>query len=98
MTQGLPQLVRGDGSRVFDAAGQAWTDLGISFGAVFLGHSHAPVVEALQSQAGRIVACGRHSGEWDAPLRDALQAILPSGMVPGPLVSTGMKAAEPSES
>ena len=94
MSAAIPELVRGEGSRVSDAAGRSWLDLGISFGAVFLGHGHAPVVEALQSQAARIGACGRHPGEWDGPLHDALQSVLPSGMAPGPLVSTGMEAAE----
>ncbi|HEY7425650.1 MAG TPA: aminotransferase class III-fold pyridoxal phosphate-dependent enzyme [Gemmataceae bacterium] len=44
-------LVRGEGSRVYDAAGHEYLDYMLGSGPLLLGHSHPAVVEAVQRQA-----------------------------------------------
>src|SRR5262245_21659417 len=44
-------LVRGEGSRVHDAAGREYLDYMLGSGPLLLGHAHPAVVEAVQRQA-----------------------------------------------
>jgi glutamate-1-semialdehyde 2,1-aminomutase len=44
-------LVRGEGSRVYDAAGREYLDYMLGSGPLLLGHAHPAVVEAVQGQA-----------------------------------------------
>jgi glutamate-1-semialdehyde 2,1-aminomutase len=44
-------MVRGRGSRVFDAAGKEYLDYMLGSGPLLLGHAHPEVVEAVQRQA-----------------------------------------------
>ncbi|MEV4315592.1 aminotransferase class III-fold pyridoxal phosphate-dependent enzyme [Actinocrispum sp. NPDC049592] len=47
-TDGTPlRLVRGDGARVFDEAGDDWIDFDNARGSVLLGHGHPSVAEAV---------------------------------------------------
>lgn len=48
-------LVRGEGSRVWDAAGREYLDLFPGWGVNGLGHCHPRVVEAIRQQAGKIL-------------------------------------------
>ena len=48
-------LVRGEGSRVWDADGQSYLDLFPGWGCNLLGHCPAPVVEAVQKQMGKLI-------------------------------------------
>ncbi len=45
-------LVRGEGVRVWDAAGRQFTDFTMGWGSVLLGHAHPAVVEAVRQRAG----------------------------------------------
>ena len=52
----LPVVVaRGEGSRVWDAEGREYLDLFPGWGVSLLGHCPAAVVEALRTQAGRLL-------------------------------------------
>jgi glutamate-1-semialdehyde 2,1-aminomutase len=44
-------LVRGEGSRVYDAAGREYLDHMLGSGPLLLGHAHPVVVAAVQRQA-----------------------------------------------
>jgi glutamate-1-semialdehyde 2,1-aminomutase len=47
-----PFIVRGSGSRVWDADGREYIDLVCSWGPLILGHAHPDVVRAIADQAG----------------------------------------------
>jgi acetylornithine/LysW-gamma-L-lysine aminotransferase len=49
------ELVRGQGARVWDAAGREYLDLGGAHGWAALGHSHPAVTRAIQEQASTLV-------------------------------------------
>jgi acetylornithine/succinyldiaminopimelate/putrescine aminotransferase len=87
-------LRRGRGSVVQAADGQELIDLELGFGAAFLGHGHPAVVAALQAQATQLVSCGRHATERTVAVEHLLAALLPAGMRPGGLGSTGMEMCE----
>lgn len=96
MTQGLEPLVlsRGSGSLVHTQDGRTLVDLAMGFGAVFLGHAHPVVTKALQEQAARLLHSGRHPTPGKARVEALLSALLPTGLRPGGLYSTGMEVAE----
>ncbi len=48
-------LVRGEGRRVWDAAGKSYLDLYAGIAVTALGHSHPDVVAAISEQAGRLM-------------------------------------------
>ena len=87
-------LTQGAGSLVQTTDGRTLVDLELGFGAAFLGHSHPQVTAALQSQAGQLLSCGRNATSRSAQVDALLAAMLPAGMRPGGLCSTGMEAAE----
>lgn len=51
-------IVRGEGSRVFDADGKAYIDLFAGFGGTILGHCHPALVGAITTQANTLWAVG----------------------------------------
>lgn len=89
-----PILASGLGSMVSDTAGREWIDLMSGFGAVFLGHAHAPLVEALKAQSTSLWACGRLPVEGQDEVDALLLGVLPTRMRLAGLLSTGMEAAE----
>ena len=51
-------LVRGEGSRLWDADGKEYIDLFAGFGGTILGHAHLALVAAVTQQAGAVWATG----------------------------------------
>ena len=51
-------LVSGRGSRVLDVDGAEYVDLTAGWGVTCIGHCHPELVEAISSQAGRLMFCG----------------------------------------
>ncbi|HEY4328987.1 MAG TPA: acetylornithine/succinylornithine family transaminase [Phycisphaerae bacterium] len=51
-------LVRGEGSRLWDADGKEYVDLFAGFGGTILGHAHPGLVEAVTKQANEIWTVG----------------------------------------
>jgi len=49
---------RGAGSQVVDVDGNVYSDYGLAWGPLILGHSHPAVVEAIQRQAARSITFG----------------------------------------
>jgi len=89
-----PVLSRGSGSLVSTEDGRTLVDLAMGFGAAFLGHAHPAVTTSLQEQAGRVLSCGRIPTARTARVDALLSALLPPGLRPGGLYSTGMEVAE----
>ena len=48
-------FVRGDGSRIFDAAGKPYLDFISGIGVVVLGHAHPGLAEAIALQARTLI-------------------------------------------
>lgn len=96
MTEELerPVLSWGVGSLVHTEDGRTLVDLALGFGAVYLGHARPEVTARLQEQAGRLLSCGRDPTPGEARVGALLSALLPPGLRPGGLYSTGMEVAE----
>jgi acetylornithine/succinyldiaminopimelate/putrescine aminotransferase len=96
MTARIPllEIDHAEGSRVYTTDGRCLIDLMNGFGAVFLGHRHPAISVRVTQQIGRVWTCGRMPV---APLNEAnalVARILPPGLRPAGLYSTGMEAAE----
>lgn len=89
-----PEISHASGSAVWATDGRRFTDLMTGFGAVFLGHGHPAVTARLRDQAGKVWQCGRIATRAGAEAEARIREILPSGLEPGGLYSTGMEAAE----
>ena len=87
-------LARGEGSIVHTEDGRELVDLATGFGAVFLGHSHPGVTASLQRQASRILATARLPTAIGKRVAERIAALLPRGLAPAGLYSTGMEVAE----
>ena len=85
-----PFLVRGEGSRVFDADGRAYIDYVGSWGPLVAGHAHPQVVAAVREAAGRGLSFGAPT-EGEIELAELLCRLVP-GMDLVRLVSSGTEA------
>jgi acetylornithine/succinyldiaminopimelate/putrescine aminotransferase len=74
--------------------GRALLDLATGFGAAFLGHAQPDITAKLREQAGRLLSCGRQPTEGQPRVEALLSALLPPGLRPAGLYSTGMEVAE----
>ncbi len=70
-------IVRGQGSRIFDADGNEFTDYVCSWGPLILGHSHPQVVDALKRAVERGTTFGA-STELEITLAKMISAAIPS--------------------
>jgi glutamate-1-semialdehyde 2,1-aminomutase len=85
-----PFLVRGDGSRVFDADGNSYIDYVGSWGPLLFGHRHPPVIEALRA----VLEIGTSFGaptEREVEMAEKIRAAMPS-MEMVRLVNSGTEA------
>lgn len=87
-------ISHGEGSRVYTEDGARLVDLATGFGAAFLGHSHPGVTRSLQEQAARLLASGRNPTAMAARVEKRIAALLPPGLWPAGIYSTGMEVAE----
>lgn len=76
----FPNIVRGQGPYLFDAAGKRYFDAIASWWACSLGHGHPRLVRAMQDQAGRLQhsILGRLSHPGAVELADRLCALMPT--------------------
>ena len=72
-----PFIVRGQGSRIYDADGNEFIDYVCSWGPLILGHSHPQVVEALKRAVERGTSYGAPT-ELEVTLARMVSAALPS--------------------
>jgi 4-aminobutyrate aminotransferase / (S)-3-amino-2-methylpropionate transaminase / 5-aminovalerate transaminase len=86
-------MARGQGSRIYDADGNAYIDFiaGIAVGSV--GHCHPRYVRALQEQAGKLTF-GSFTTEVRAKFLDLLGSVTPQGLTRIQLFSGGAEAVE----
>ena len=88
---GAPRfLVRGEGSRVFDADGRGYIDYVGSWGPLVAGHAHPEVVAAVREAAGRGLSFGAPT-EAEIEMAELLCRLVPS-MEMVRLVSSGTEA------
>jgi len=88
---GAPRfLVRGEGSRVFDADGLGYIDYVGSWGPLVAGHAHPEVVAAVREAAGRGLSFGAPT-EAEIEMAELLCRLVPS-MEMVRLVSSGTEA------
>ena len=85
-----PFIVRGEGSRVFDADGRAYIDYVGSWGPLVAGHAHPQVVAAVRDAAGRGLSFGAPT-EGEIEMAELLCRLVPS-MDLVRLVSSGTEA------
>jgi glutamate-1-semialdehyde 2,1-aminomutase len=89
---GVPRfLVRGKGSRVWDADGNAYIDYVLSWGPLILGHAEPRVVAAVRAAAARGTSFGAPT-EAETELAEAIRQALPS-VERVRMVSSGTEAA-----
>jgi glutamate-1-semialdehyde 2,1-aminomutase len=88
---GTPRfIVRGDGSRIWDADGREYLDYVGSWGPLVLGHADPDVVAAVREAAGHGLSFGAPT-ELEAEMAEALTRLVP-GMELVRLVSSGTEA------
>ncbi len=75
---GTPRfIVRGKGSRLYDADGSSYLDFCNSWGALLLGHAHPDVVAAVRAAAGRGTSFGAAT-EAEVGLAERVKTLVPS--------------------
>ena len=89
-----PVFSHGEGSIVHMEDGRAFVDLAAGFGAVFLGHAHPEVTQRLQAQAKKLLTSGRNPVAGESRVAALIAALLPRGLRPAGMYSTGMEVAE----
>jgi len=88
---GVPRfIVRGEGSRIWDADGRAYIDYVGSWGPLALGHADPDVIAAVRSAAERGLSFGAPT-EGEAELAELLARLVP-GLELVRLVSSGTEA------
>jgi acetylornithine/LysW-gamma-L-lysine aminotransferase len=88
-------LVRGQGCELWDAEGRAYLDMGASYGVANVGHAHPRVVQAIQSQAARLVHVPQtFANDVRAALFERLAACAPPGLDRAFLCNSGAEAVE----
>lgn len=88
-------LVRGKGSRVWDADGREYVDLMAGWGVTSIGHSHPALVEALTDQARTLIqTTNAVYSEPQLELAERLARIAPGPIHRSFFVSSGAEANE----
>ena len=88
-------IVRGEGSKLWDAQGQQYIDCVGGHGVVNVGHCHPRVVAAIQEQAERLITCPESLySERRAELQAELVRIAPPGLERVFLCNSGTEAIE----
>ncbi len=72
-----PFMVRGEGSRIYDADGNQFIDYVCSWGPLILGHSHPQVIDALKQAAERGTSFGAPT-ELEITLAKVISSAMPS--------------------
>ena len=88
-------LVEGRGSIVRDVAGREYVDLTAGWGVTCIGHCHPALVEAISSQAGRLMQTTNLF--YTLPQLDLIEklaALAPAEITPSLLVNSGTEAVE----
>jgi acetylornithine/LysW-gamma-L-lysine aminotransferase len=88
-------LVRGEGSKVWDADGQEYIDCVSGHGVANIGHANPAVAQAIADQAQRLLVCADgYYNDQRAQLLAALARIAPNGQDRAFLCNSGTEAVE----
>jgi len=88
-------LVRGQGARVWDAAGRRYIDCTAGIGVANVGHSHPKIVATIAEQAATLITCPEFVyNDRRAELLSRLAAILPGELNRIFLCNSGTEAVE----
>ena len=88
-------IVRGQGARVWDAAGREYIDCMAGHGVANLGHCHPVVTAAIQAQAATLVTCSETLyNDQRAALLEELAALTPGDLKRIFLCNSGAEAVE----
>ncbi|HHV56219.1 MAG TPA: aspartate aminotransferase family protein [Firmicutes bacterium] len=88
-------VVRGEGARVWDAAGRCYIDCIGGHGVAVVGHCHPKVVAAIREQAGRLLTCpGALGNDARAAYLARLAQVTPPGLDRFFLCNSGTEAVE----
>lgn len=88
-------VVRGQGVKVYDASGREYIDMTSGQGVALLGHSHPAVIQAIDTQASRLITCPQiFFNDQRAALYQQLIALLPEGLERFFLCNSGAEAVE----
>ncbi len=88
-------IVRGQGAKVWDSNGKEYIDCVTGYGVALLGHCHPKIVEAVQRQAERLIAC--HASTFNdarAEFVERIVKISPRGLEKVYLGNSGAEAVE----
>ena len=88
-------IVRGEGARVWDAAGREYIDCVGGHGVAVVGHANPQVAEAIAAQARKLLVCpGSFCNDVRAELLEELVRIAPPGIARAFLCNSGAEAVE----
>src|SRR5688572_4528701 len=93
--RGQHAMVRGEGCSIWDDEGRQYLDLTASYGVTPLGHAHPALLQAINDQAGRLIALSSNFfNDRRAELLSLLKARLPESFVHFFLCNSGTEANE----
>ncbi len=88
-------IVRGEGAKLWDAAGREYIDFMGGYGVAIVGHCNPYVVEAIKRQASRLITChGSLYNDARAEFLLELASISPDGLTKIYLGNSGAEAVE----
>jgi acetylornithine/LysW-gamma-L-lysine aminotransferase len=88
-------IVRGSGAEVWDDGGNAYVDCMGGYGVAIVGHCNPEVVEAVRTQAGRLITChGSLYNDARAAFLEKLSSCTPRGLDCAFLSNSGAEANE----
>lgn len=88
-------IVRGEGAKLWDAAGREYIDFMGGYGVAIVGHCNPYVVEAIKRQASELITChGSLYNDARAEFLEALASISPDGLTKIYLGNSGAEAVE----
>ena len=88
-------IVRGRGSKVWDADGREYVDCIAGHGVANIGHCHPAVIHALEQQARTLITCpGTFYNDQRARLLEKLVSIAPNRLTRAFLCNSGTEAIE----
>ncbi|MCC7303449.1 MAG: aspartate aminotransferase family protein [Bacteroidia bacterium] len=91
------EMVRAEGSKMWDAAGKEYIDLISGIGVSVIGHRHAKVVKAIKDQADlhlHLMVYGELIQSPQVKLAEKLSSLLPSSISSFYFVNSGSEATE----
>lgn len=88
-------LVRGEGAKVWDSEGRDYIDFMAGYGVAMVGHCNPAVVEAVKSQAEKLITChGSFYNDARSGFLERLASIAPRGLDRALVTNSGTETVE----